>query len=138
MTLTKGVRARLTYVNLTSTLALALVVGGGTAYAAGLAPGSVGTEQLQKGAVTGPKVRNGSLSVLCQPGEHVVGGGHDVISGPAFGGDANVIIKASRPSKDETGAVPQIGSSPTNWYVKAWRNDGSELELVGGLVMCGR
>lgn len=66
-------RTRITYANVTATLALALVVGGGTAYAAGLAPGSVGTPQLKKGAVTTPKlakdavvsakVKNGSLKI---------------------------------------------------------------------------
>ena len=66
----QGRRGRLTYANVTATLALALVVGGGTAYAAG----SIGTKQLQKGAVTTPKVaksavttkkvRNGTLKRL--------------------------------------------------------------------------
>lgn len=47
-----GLRGRLSYAHIASTLALALVVGGGTAYAAGL----VGTDDLAKGAVTKPKI----------------------------------------------------------------------------------
>lgn len=40
-----------------------LVATGSTAWAAGLAPGSVGTKQLRADAVTGAKVRDGSLGV---------------------------------------------------------------------------
>jgi hypothetical protein len=43
---------RTTYANVASTLALAVAVGGGTAYAAGL----VDTDDLKKGAVTTPKI----------------------------------------------------------------------------------
>ena len=53
--------SRISYANVTSTLALALVVGGGTAYATGLGPGSVGTEQLQDRAVTAPKIARGAV-----------------------------------------------------------------------------
>ena len=53
--------SRISYANVTSTLALALVVGGGTAYATGLGPDSVGTEQLQDGAVTAPKIARGAV-----------------------------------------------------------------------------
>ena len=62
-------RSRLSYANVASTLALTLVVGGGTAYAAGLvrtddlARGAVTTPKLAPGAVTGPKVEDGSLGL---------------------------------------------------------------------------
>ena len=50
-----------TYANVVSTLCLVLVLGG-VAYAAATLPrNSVGTRQLKKGAVTSPKVKNGSL-----------------------------------------------------------------------------
>ena len=66
-------RPRLSYANITSTLALALVLSGGVAVAAGLAPNSVGSSQIKDGnvktkdlknnAVKGSKVKDGSLSV---------------------------------------------------------------------------
>lgn len=57
MSLTSGLRGRVSYANVTSTLALALVLSGGTAYAAGL----VRTDDLARGAVTSSKVKNGTL-----------------------------------------------------------------------------
>jgi Collagen triple helix repeat (20 copies) len=50
-------RARLSYANVTSSLCLILLVGGGSAYAAThLGPNTVGTEQLKKDAVTPAKL----------------------------------------------------------------------------------
>jgi len=55
-------RPRLTYANVMVTLLAALVLGGGAAYAESqLGKNSVGTRQLKKGAVTGLKVKDGSL-----------------------------------------------------------------------------
>jgi hypothetical protein len=51
----KRLRVHLTYSNVTATLALFLVVAGGSAFAAGrLAKNSVGTKQLRKNAVSTP------------------------------------------------------------------------------------
>jgi hypothetical protein len=56
-------KVRLSYANVVATLALVLAVGGASAFAASeLAKNSVGTKQLKKDAVTGQKVKNGSLS----------------------------------------------------------------------------
>lgn len=56
-------RARLTYANVVSTLALFLVVAGGSALAADhLAKNSVGTAQIKKGAVTTAKIKNGAVT----------------------------------------------------------------------------
>jgi hypothetical protein len=54
----RNIRSRITYANVASTVALALVVGGGTAYAAGL----VGTEDIKKGAVTSPKIAKNAVT----------------------------------------------------------------------------
>lgn len=56
-------RARLTYANVTSTLALFVALGGGAYAAFELPPNSVGTPQLKHGAVTSVKVRDGSLRI---------------------------------------------------------------------------
>lgn len=63
---------RLTYANVTATLAMFIALGGASYAAANLPPNSVGTAQLEKaavtntklakGAVTGAKVANGSLT----------------------------------------------------------------------------
>jgi hypothetical protein len=64
----RKLRARLTYANVTSTLALVLAVGGGTAYAAtkigtgGIRNHAVTGAKLATNAVTPSKVKNGSLS----------------------------------------------------------------------------
>jgi hypothetical protein len=60
----KRLRPKLTYADVISTLCLFLLVAGGTAFAAAeiLPKGSVGTKQLKNGAVTGKKVKAGSLT----------------------------------------------------------------------------
>ncbi|HEX5713249.1 MAG TPA: hypothetical protein VFX85_08055, partial [Solirubrobacterales bacterium] len=57
----RALRSKLTYANVISTLCLFLVLGGGAAVAAGLAPNSVGTTQLKNAAVTGPKIKRASI-----------------------------------------------------------------------------
>lgn len=54
-------RGRITYANVTSTLALVFALGG-VGYAASLAPGSVGTAQLKDRAVTTAKLANGAVT----------------------------------------------------------------------------
>jgi hypothetical protein len=57
------IRKHLTYANVVASLAMFFVIGGGAAYAAGhLARNSVGARQLRTDAVTGEKVRDGSLT----------------------------------------------------------------------------
>jgi hypothetical protein len=56
------IRRRLNYANVMATIAVVLALGGASAMAAGgLAKNSVGTRQLRQGAVTGAKVKDGSL-----------------------------------------------------------------------------
>ncbi len=57
----KPIVAKLSYANVISTLALFLVLTGGAAYAASLSKNSVGTKQIKNSAVTGAKVKKGSL-----------------------------------------------------------------------------
>ena len=59
----KSIRSRLTYANVMSTIAVFLVLGGATAFAAShLAKNSVGAKQLQKNAVTGVKINDGAVT----------------------------------------------------------------------------
>lgn len=59
----RKIRAKLTYANVTATLALFLALSGGVALAAShLAKNSVGPRQLKKNAVTTAKIRNGAVT----------------------------------------------------------------------------
>lgn len=58
----KAIRSRLTYANVTATLALFLVLGGGAAIAATqLEPNSVGTRELKSQAVTAAKIKRDAV-----------------------------------------------------------------------------
>lgn len=59
----KRLRSKLTYANVVATLALFLVIAGGSAIAAGqLGKNTVGPKQLKKGAVTAAKIKNGAVT----------------------------------------------------------------------------
>jgi hypothetical protein len=59
----KSVRRRLTYANVMSSIAVFLVVAGGSALAAGtLGKNTVGTKQLKNSAVTGAKIKKGAVT----------------------------------------------------------------------------
>jgi hypothetical protein len=59
----KQIKKRLTYANVVSSIALFLVLGGATAFAAGqLAKNSVGTKQLKKNAVTAAKIKKNAIT----------------------------------------------------------------------------
>jgi hypothetical protein len=59
----KRLTSRLTYANVVSSLALFLVLAGGSAFAASqLGKNSVGSKQIKKGAVTAAKIKNGAVT----------------------------------------------------------------------------
>ncbi len=59
----KQIRKRLTYANVMSSLAVFLVIGGATAFAAGqLGKNTVGTKQLKKNAVTTTKIKKNAVT----------------------------------------------------------------------------
>ena len=58
----KQIRKRLTYSNVMSSLAVFLVLGGATAFAAGLGKNSVGSKQLKKNAVTSAKIKKNAVT----------------------------------------------------------------------------
>ena len=57
----RRLRAKLTYANAVATIALFIALGGAAFAATKLPANSVGTKQLKNGAVTGAKVKSGSL-----------------------------------------------------------------------------
>jgi hypothetical protein len=56
-----GLRPRLTYANVTATLALFVALGGGAYAATALPAHSVGSKQLKKGAVVAAKIKNNAV-----------------------------------------------------------------------------
>ena len=59
----RRLRGKLTYANVISTLCLFLLLGGGAAFAATkLGKNSVGTKQIKNGAVTGIKIKKGTIT----------------------------------------------------------------------------
>jgi len=59
----KHVRKRLTYANVMSSIAVFLVLGGATAFAASsLGKNTVGSKQIKKNAVTTAKIKNGAVT----------------------------------------------------------------------------
>jgi hypothetical protein len=60
----RRLRGKLTYANTMATIAVFIALGGSAYAAAQLKKNSVGTKQLKKDAVTGAKVKDGSLSAV--------------------------------------------------------------------------
>ncbi|HXF30316.1 MAG TPA: hypothetical protein VN522_02260 [Solirubrobacterales bacterium] len=90
----KFVRKRLTYANVMSTLAVFLVVAGGSALAAGtLGKNTVGSNQLKKNAVTTAKVKNNAIT-----GGKIANG---AVTGSKLGGGA---VGASNLAANSVGA----------------------------------
>ena len=97
------IRSRLSYANVTATLALFIALGGVSYAAVKLPKNSVGATQIKKNAVTGAKVRNSSLT------------GSDVkdrsLTGADFSGSVRGPAGAQGP-KGETGPAGPIQGTP--------------------------
>jgi hypothetical protein len=80
----KRLGSKLTYANVISTLCLVLLVGGGTAYAAGemLPKNSVGSKQIKKEAVTPAKLSKASKAALTGPAGSAGAAGATGATGP--------------------------------------------------------
>ena len=92
----KQIRKRLTYANVMSSLAVFLVLGGATAFAAGLAKNSVGSKQIKKNAVTAAKIKKNAVS-----GAKIKNGAVDgakVKDGSLTGADINLGTLGTVPS----------------------------------------
>ncbi|MBS1891301.1 MAG: hypothetical protein JST59_08410 [Actinobacteria bacterium] len=72
----QSIRGKLTYSNVVATLALILVLGGGSALAAKqmLPKNSVGTKQIKNGSVAAAKLKNGSVTAAKLAGGAVTAG----------------------------------------------------------------
>lgn len=101
----KQIRKRLTYANVMSTIAVFLVIGGATAFAA-LGKNSVGSKQLKKNAVVTAKVKNeaivsGKIANNAVSTTKIADGavnGAKVLDGSLTGSDINVSTLGTVPS----------------------------------------
>jgi len=115
-------RKRFTYANVVATLALFLVVAGGSAFAASkLAKNSVGTNQLKKNSVTTAKIKKNAVN------------GAKVKNGSLTGSDINLGTLGTVPSAANaehlSGFTQFTGHGPEDSLTPLY-NDG-QFEVVG-------
>jgi hypothetical protein len=90
----KHLRKRLTYANVMSSIAVFLVLGGATAFAASiLGKNTVGSKQIKKNAVTTAKIKNGAVNSA------------KVLDGSLTGADINLGSVGTVPSATKAGSA---------------------------------
>lgn len=106
---------KLTYANVTATVALFLALGGGAAYAATtIGENSVGTRQLKRNSVTGAKVKNGSLKRV------------DFAEGQLPGGERGAV--GERGPAGERGPLGERGAPGATSVVVRYGSEGKPKE----------
>jgi hypothetical protein len=128
----KKISKRLTYANVMSSIAVFLVIGGATAFAA-LGKNTVGSKQLKKNAVTTAKIKNGAVT-----GAKVNVSGFPKVPTAANADNAANAANATHANNADKatnaldlGGVPASGYQPrTRWaYIGA---SGTVLAFGGG------
>jgi hypothetical protein len=102
-------RLKLTYANVTSTLCLFLLLGGGVAYASHLAKNSVGPKQLKKNAVTTSKIKNQAVTAAKVKDGTLTG--RQIIAS-TLGTVPNAAHAASADNAGQPGGVPATSYEP--------------------------
>lgn len=131
----KQIRKRITYANVMSSLAVFLVLGGATAFAAGqLAKNSVGSKQLKKNAVTTAKIKNNAVTTAKLKNGAVTGAKVDVSAFPTVPSAANATNAAHASNADTVS-----GRSVTKIFVKLPPNSAKRVVLsaVGFNILVG-
>jgi hypothetical protein len=109
-------RNKLTYANVVATLALILVVGGGSAFAARqLAKNSVGTRQIKKNAVTAAKIKAGAVT-----GAKIKLGSLGTVPSAAHADNATVAGSIAPPE-----ASRLVGTTGQPPFAPSWKNNGN-------------
>lgn len=105
----KQIRKRLTYANVMSSIAVFLVIGGASAFAAGqLGKNSVGSKQLKKNAVTAAKIKKNAVTGAKIQAAAVTGA--EVKDGSLAGADINVGTLGTVPSAGAANSL--VGQTP--------------------------
>ena len=133
----KQIRKRLTYANVMSSIAVFLVVGGATAFAA-LGKNTVGTKQLKKNAVNTAKLKKNAVSTNKIRNNAINGG--KVVDGSLTGADLKLDSIGTVPSAKnaETANVAQFAGQLTGRKIFFRVPPGTaetEVLNVGGLVL---
>jgi hypothetical protein len=117
----KQIRKRLTYANVMSSLAVFLVLGGATAFAAShLGKNSVGSKQLKKNAVTAAKIKNDAVT------------GAKIKNGAITGAKVNLGSLGTVPSATSAGTANSLaGQTP---FVVRLGSGGSQTLATNGAV----
>lgn len=110
----KRLRGRLTYANVMATVAVFIALGGSAYAATQLKKNSVGTKQLKNSAVTGTKVKDGSLSAV-DIGGAVNSADHALAADSAV----QAISADSAASASQAGNAEKLGGSPPTAYIQA-------------------
>jgi hypothetical protein len=97
----KQIKKRLTYSNVMSSIAVFLVLGGATAFAAGLAKNSVGSKQLKKNAVTTAKIKNNAVTTS------------KIKNGAVTGAKVNLGTLGTVPNAAHAGSADSAGNADT-------------------------
>ncbi len=118
----RRLRGKLSYANVMATIAVFVALGGGAYAAAQLQKNSVGTAQLKKSAVTGVKVKDGSLSAA-DIGGAVISANHATTAGSAA--QATNADSATRATNADSATnasraadADQLGGSLPSAYIK--------------------
>jgi hypothetical protein len=125
-------RPKLTYANVTSTLCLFLLLGGGAAYAAShLGKNSVGTKQLKNNAVTTVKIKNQAVTAAKVKNGALTG---KQIDASTLGTVPNAAHAASADNAGQLGgAPPGAYESRAQWALV--NEKGAILAQSGGITV---
>jgi hypothetical protein len=123
------VRPKLTYANVMVTLLAFVVFAGGGAYAASkLSKNSVGSKQIQRDAVTSPKVKNGSL----KPADLAAGALAQASHGFQANGSVNYDVFSSSPF----GSTVVTLDVPPGSYLATASVEPQTVNAVASTVTC--
>lgn len=128
------IRKRLTYANVMSSIAVFLVIGGATAFAA-LGKNTVGTKQLKKNAVTAAKIKNGAVNNAKLAPNAVTG--DKVADGSLTGVDINLsslgtVPKAALADKATTATSATTANKATVANAAFSTNSGNDILPFNG------
>ena len=130
----KRLRSKLTYANVISTLALFLVLAGGSAFAAGkLGKNSVGTKQIKDNAITTAKIKDGAVT-----GSKIVASGLGTVPSATNAAHAATADTATRATSADSAASAGNaqtvgGKTATQLAAEAKLTCPAEMKMQSGL-----
>lgn len=128
----RNFRNRISYANVTATLALVIALGG-TGYAAMTLPrNSVGSAQLKKGAVQKSDIKKGAVTDKTVKNRSLGTGDLSTKARQALGGYTAAVSSAGGLARGNAVAAANVGGDGV--YTVQWRRDVSTCEAVASLA----